>query len=113
MTGNEHFGEVFFTDARVPADQVLGEVGGGWGVAMLLLSFERGSSAMGQYKRSGANSTRSSTSPAAPPRRGAADDPSFGRRSRQAVIELEALKLHSLHILTKVERGEELGSDRR
>ena len=51
MTGNEEFGEVFLTDVRVPRirTQVLGEVGGGWNVAMLLLSFERGSSAIGQY----------------------------------------------------------------
>jgi len=50
MSGKAHFCEVFFTDARVPVSQVLGEVGGGWGVAMLLLSFERGASALGYYE---------------------------------------------------------------
>ena len=39
----------------------------------------------------------------------AADDPMIRQKIAQAVVELEALKLHSLHILTKVERGEELG----
>ena len=111
MTGNEEFGEVFFTDARVPVDQVLGEVGGGWGVAMLLLSFERGSSAMGQYTAFRANSARSSTLRGRPAA-GAAPSPRIrccGSGSPRRSIELEALKLHSLHILTKVERGEELG----
>ena len=49
MSGALDFGEVFFTDAGCRATSVLGEVGGGWDVAMLLLSFERGASAMGQY----------------------------------------------------------------
>jgi alkylation response protein AidB-like acyl-CoA dehydrogenase len=111
MTGNEEFGEVFFTDARVPTDQVLGEVGGGWGVAMLLLSFERGSSAMGQYTafRRELNEV---IDVARRTRRGgitAAEDPVLRQRIAQSVIELEALKLHSLHVLTKVQRGEELG----
>src|SRR5436305_3860108 len=49
MTGGLDFGEVFFTDVRVPKTNVIGVEGGGWDVAMLLLSFERGASAMPQY----------------------------------------------------------------
>jgi alkylation response protein AidB-like acyl-CoA dehydrogenase len=33
---------VFFTDARTPAGHLLGDVNGGWKVAMTLLSIERG-----------------------------------------------------------------------
>jgi alkylation response protein AidB-like acyl-CoA dehydrogenase len=111
MTGKQHFGEVFLTDARVPADQVLGEIGGGWDVAMLLLSFERGASAMGYYTTF-RRELDEIIAIARRTRRGSgtvADDPVIRQRIAQAVIELEALKLHSLHILTKVERGEELG----
>ena len=49
MTGASEFGEVFFTDATCPTSEVLGGEGNGWQTAMLLLSFERGSSAIGQY----------------------------------------------------------------
>ncbi|HEU5150867.1 MAG TPA: acyl-CoA dehydrogenase family protein [Iamia sp.] len=41
ITGASHFSEVFLDGARVPHDAVLGEVGGGWGVAMTTLANER------------------------------------------------------------------------
>ncbi|MEO3760835.1 acyl-CoA dehydrogenase [Mycobacterium sp. B14F4] len=41
--GHASFSEVFFTDARARAADVLGGVGGGWSAAMTLLGFERGS----------------------------------------------------------------------
>jgi alkylation response protein AidB-like acyl-CoA dehydrogenase len=41
ITGDAHFNEVFLTDARVPHDNVLGEVNGGWGVGLTTLAFER------------------------------------------------------------------------
>ncbi|MCX2930609.1 acyl-CoA dehydrogenase family protein [Mycobacterium sp. CVI_P3] len=44
MTGGASFSEVFFDDVALPADAVLGEVGGGWTVAMTTLGFERFSS---------------------------------------------------------------------
>jgi hypothetical protein len=36
---------VFFTDARCPKENVIGEVNGGWAVAMTLLGYERGEAA--------------------------------------------------------------------
>jgi alkylation response protein AidB-like acyl-CoA dehydrogenase len=41
MNGAEGFNEVFFSGARVGADRVVGEVGGGWAVAVTTLMFER------------------------------------------------------------------------
>ncbi|HVX18656.1 MAG TPA: acyl-CoA dehydrogenase family protein [Acidimicrobiales bacterium] len=43
MTGESHFAEVFLTDLRLPADAVVGEVDGGWGVARTTLANERAS----------------------------------------------------------------------
>ena len=45
MSGESEFNEVFFTDARAPRHNVVGEVNGGWAVAMTLLGYERGEAA--------------------------------------------------------------------
>src|SRR5687768_17283689 len=41
LDGHAGFAEVFFTDVRVPADNVIGEAGDGWRVAMTTLGAER------------------------------------------------------------------------
>jgi alkylation response protein AidB-like acyl-CoA dehydrogenase len=41
MTGDAQFAEVFFTDARVPAANIIGGLNSGWGVAMTTLMNER------------------------------------------------------------------------
>ncbi len=41
ITGVSHFNETFLTDVHIPADQVVGEVNGGWGVAQTTLMNER------------------------------------------------------------------------
>ncbi len=54
MTGETEFNEVFFRDARVPAENVVGKVNQGWDVAIGTLMHERGSFGAGLqiiYKR--------------------------------------------------------------
>jgi alkylation response protein AidB-like acyl-CoA dehydrogenase len=48
ITGDSEFSEVFYSDARTAGDNVVGEVNGGWKVAMGTLAFERGASTLGQ-----------------------------------------------------------------
>jgi alkylation response protein AidB-like acyl-CoA dehydrogenase len=42
MSGNAEFNEMFFTDVRVPKENVLGQLNDGWRVAMTTLMHERG-----------------------------------------------------------------------
>ncbi len=42
LTGDAEFNEIFFTEVEVPVENVVGEVGGGWQVAMTTLLHERG-----------------------------------------------------------------------
>jgi len=42
ITGESEFGEVFFEDARVPKENLVGQIGEGWRIAMTVLAYERG-----------------------------------------------------------------------
>jgi alkylation response protein AidB-like acyl-CoA dehydrogenase len=41
INGAAHFNEVFLTDVRIPVENVIGEIDGGWGVARTTLANER------------------------------------------------------------------------
>lgn len=41
ITGTAHFNEVFLTDVRIPAENVVGEVNGGWACTITTLTNER------------------------------------------------------------------------
>jgi alkylation response protein AidB-like acyl-CoA dehydrogenase len=43
INGVQEFAEVFFDDVVVPSERILGEVDGGWAVAMSILPYERSS----------------------------------------------------------------------
>ncbi|GJM39492.1 MAG: acyl-CoA dehydrogenase [Acidimicrobiales bacterium] len=45
LSGDSDFNETFFDNARTHKDNVVGEVNGGWAVAMTLLGYERGEAA--------------------------------------------------------------------
>ncbi|HLF41887.1 MAG TPA: acyl-CoA dehydrogenase family protein [Acidimicrobiia bacterium] len=51
IVGTSEFNEVFFTDARTAAANVVGDVNDGWKVAMATLGFERGTAFLGQQLR--------------------------------------------------------------
>jgi alkylation response protein AidB-like acyl-CoA dehydrogenase len=48
MNGHASFNEVYFDDARIPAGNLVGEVGHGWAVALTTLAHERRYAVMGQ-----------------------------------------------------------------
>ena len=111
MTGQSEFGEVFFTDATVPKTEVLGGEGNGWATAMLLLSFERGSSAIGQYTefRKMWEEVVSVADQVDRDGRPASQDPVLRQELAAALVELECLKYHSWHVLTQTSQGRDLG----
>lgn len=49
ITNESHFSEVFLTDVRIPADNMLGPINTGWGVLQTALAYER--SMMGEAAR--------------------------------------------------------------
>jgi alkylation response protein AidB-like acyl-CoA dehydrogenase len=111
MTGASEFGEVFFTDATVPKTEILGGEGNGWATAMLLLSFERGSSAIGQYTefRKMWEEVVKVADEVDRDGRPASQDPVLRQELAAALVELECLKYHSWHVLTQTSQGRDLG----
>lgn len=53
ISGSSPFCETFFTDVKVPKDQLVGRVNGGWEIAKRLLQFERSSISAGGFGGSG------------------------------------------------------------
>ncbi|HTW10037.1 MAG TPA: acyl-CoA dehydrogenase family protein [Acidimicrobiales bacterium] len=96
ITGEAEFNEIFFTDVVVPRENLLGEVGGGWQVAMTTLLHERGTLGIaltgvldGQVRRLISLA-----------RERAKDDPMVRDRVAEEWIELQALKFTNYRSLT-------------
>ena len=96
ITGESEFNEIFFTDVRVPRENLLGEIGGGWQVAMTTLLHERGTlgfaltAALDLAVRKLVELVRER----------AADDPIVRDRLAAAWIELQGLKYTNYRALT-------------
>jgi alkylation response protein AidB-like acyl-CoA dehydrogenase len=96
ITGEAEFNEIFFTDVKVPRDNLLGEIGGGWAVAMTTLLHERGT--LG-FALAGVLESQVNKLVALAKERGA-DDPIIRDRVAQEWVELQALKLMNQRSLT-------------
>ncbi|HVM40005.1 MAG TPA: acyl-CoA dehydrogenase family protein, partial [Acidimicrobiia bacterium] len=107
-TGTSEFNEVFFDGARTDAGNVVGEVDGGWRVAMGTLAFERGTFTFGQQigfereLRQVLDLARST---------GAADDPAFRQRLARAWIGLRVMRFNAMRTLSSLARDAEPGPE--
>jgi alkylation response protein AidB-like acyl-CoA dehydrogenase len=105
INGDARFAEVFFTDVRVPAGNVVGAVNNGWKVAMTTLGFERGTGlgSPAAFKRmldEAVDLTRREPRGAGV----AADDPDVRRRVAQAYIDTRVFELSTQRTLTRLSR---------
>ena len=95
ITGEAEFNEIFFSDVEVPVENVLGEIGGGWQVAMTTLLHERGT--LG-FALSAALDTNVRKLVALAAERGA--DPLQRERIAREWIELQAIRYTNYRALT-------------
>ncbi len=109
MTGGHTFNEVFLTDVRIPAENLVGEVGDGWRLAKVTLSNERvslssGGALWGMGPDAGAllDGVRGA---------GGIDDPLLRRRLVDLHIESEILRLVRLRTITAVIAGRTPGPE--
>jgi alkylation response protein AidB-like acyl-CoA dehydrogenase len=108
MSGDSEFNEVFFTDARTPASNVVGGVNAGWAVAMTLLGYERGEEAATLSIEFRAELDRLL---ALARERGATTDPSFRQRLAWCYSKVEIMRYLGYRVLTGFLAGHEPGPE--
>ncbi len=105
LEGEHEINEVFFTDVRVPAANLVGEENKGWTVAKYLLTYERTNiagvgfsvAALARLRRVAAKLTRNG--------RPLADDPFFAARLARVEIDLDNMKTTNLRVIAAVAGG--------
>ena len=104
MTGESEFTEVFFQNVRVPSENVVGKVNGGWDIAIATLMFERGTlgaSLQITFKRQIErliDLARSVDRGGRP----ASEDPTIRQKLAQMYAEIEIFRLNQMRTLTRL-----------
>jgi alkylation response protein AidB-like acyl-CoA dehydrogenase len=104
MTGGASFNEVFFTDVRVPEDHLLGDVNGGWTVALTTLMNERASIGGGGGGAGGSGAMQRLIDLAT--HLGADKDPLVRQKIANTWINLQVAKYTNERALAKIRSGE-------
>ena len=102
LTGTSEFNEVFFEQTVTHADNLIGQPGDGWKIAMALLGFERGVSTLGQQMQFHNELDEVIRIARA---NGAARDPLLRQRIAQAWAGLKVLRYNSLRMLSGPQDG--------
>jgi alkylation response protein AidB-like acyl-CoA dehydrogenase len=113
LTGEAEFNEVFLDGVRVPAEQVVGEVDGGWEVAMTALGYERDvltfvraislQDALARLLALAGGRRPDGGRPA--------DDPLVRQRVAAVAIQARCLQLTGYRSLTRILRGQRPGPE--
>ena len=107
ITDETDFNEVFFTDAFVPDDQVVGELNNGWRVSSSTLTHERGTNPrqlvihaqlLEELLRLAIDQERY-------------DDHRLQQRLAEAYVEVRLFQLHNWRSLSRLQNGRELGPE--
>jgi len=105
LDGEHEVNEVFFTDVRVPLENLVGEENAGWTCAKYLLTYERTNiagvgfsvAALARLKKIAARQTRNG--------KPLTEDPSFAARLARVEIDLENMKTTNLRVIAAVAGG--------
>lgn len=105
LDGEHEVNEVFFSDVRVPAENLVGEEDKGWTCAKYLLTYERTNiagvgfsvAALEQLKAIAARQTKNG--------KPLSEDPAFAARMARVEIDLENMKTTNLRVIAAVAGG--------
>jgi acyl-CoA dehydrogenase len=107
MTGGSSFNEVFFTDVRIPDSHRLGEVNGGWGVALTTLMNERAAIGVG----AGSAGVRERRLFELVRQMGKADDPLVRQQVANLIVNGRVAGYTNLRAMAKVAAGQAPGPE--
>lgn len=98
ITGESEFAEVFFENARVPRENLVGKIGEGWRIAMTVLAYERGAMGLAAAARYGRDIAQLAAALRDHGRTGSAEREKLGR----LVVENEVLRANGLRMLANM-----------
>ena len=105
LDGEHEVNEVFFTDVRVPAENLVGEENKGWTYAKYLLTYERTNIAGVGFSVAAFNRLRKIAAKQLRNGRPLAEDPAFAARMARVEIDLENMKTTNLRVIAAVAGG--------
>lgn len=105
IDGSTEVNEVFFTDARVPVANLVGDENAGWTIAKYLLTYERTNIAGVGYATKELARLRQLSCQTVRDGRRIAENPAFAARMAELECELEALRVTNLRLLADARDG--------
>ncbi|MCO5176410.1 MAG: acyl-CoA dehydrogenase family protein [Thermomicrobiales bacterium] len=113
ISGSSEFSEVFFSDVRVPADNLIGELNAGWQIAQTTLGYERGGNTLSRVSRLQVQYARLLEVVQQLEYAGgkAIDDPIVRQKLGAIAADIEVLRYASLRILSRLEKGQRPGPE--
>ncbi len=113
ISGSSEFCEVFFTNVRVNADNLIGEMNAGWRIAQTTLSYERGGNVLSRVVRLQEMYDRMIEVCKSLKRNGkpAIEDPNVRQKLGEIYAEIEVLRYSALRLLSRLEKGQRPGPE--
>ncbi len=111
LDGEHEVNEVFFTDVKVPATNLVGEEHKGWTCAKFLLTYERTNIAGVGFSVAALERLKSVAQRVKKNGKPLADDPLFAARMAHVEIELENMKTTNLRVIAAVAGGGAPGAE--
>ena len=109
LDGSHEVNEVWFTDVRVPVENLVGEENKGWTYAKYLLTHERTNIAGVGYSRAGLDNVKRIARSARHNGKPLIQNPHFAARMAQVEIDLNAMATTNLRIISKAAAGDAPG----
>jgi alkylation response protein AidB-like acyl-CoA dehydrogenase len=114
ISGESEFNETFFDNVKVPVENLVGELDGGWKIAMTTLAYERGpEDALGRQIRFKQELDRLIRTLSQLQRNDQAiiEDPVVRQKVAKSIVDLEIMRLNVLRRFSKALKGEPRGPD--